>query len=104
MLQAWKLWKEGTPVKLIDASLSESFNLSEVVRCIHVGLLCVQLHHEDRPSMASVILMLSSENSLPQPKEPGFLIERMSHTGESSSSNKFSSSTNELTLTLLDAR
>lgn len=89
-------------MKLIDASLSESFTLSEVLRCIHVGLLCVQLHPEDRPNMASVILMLSSENTLPQPKEPGFLIERMTIAGEHSS--QIFSSTNELTMTLLKAR
>ncbi|XP_027356462.1 G-type lectin S-receptor-like serine/threonine-protein kinase At4g27290 [Abrus precatorius] len=101
---AWKLWKEDTPVKLVDASLGDTITMSEVLRCIHVGLLCVQLHPEDRPNMASVIVMLSSENTLPQPKEPGFLIERMSIAGESSSSNQINSSTNELTVTLLEAR
>ncbi|KAK7262697.1 hypothetical protein RJT34_30273 [Clitoria ternatea] len=93
---AWRLWKEDTPLKLVDASLGDTFTISEVVRCIHVALLCVQLHPEDRPNMGSVILMLSSGITLAQPKEPGFLIERMSVAGESS--------TNELTVTLLEAR
>ncbi|KAK7405143.1 hypothetical protein VNO78_06341 [Psophocarpus tetragonolobus] len=101
---AWRLWKENTPMELVDTSLGDSFTLSEVVRCIHVGLLCVQLHPEDRPNMASVIFLLSSENTLPQPKEPGFLMERMNIVGESSTSNQIKTSTNELTLTLLEAR
>ncbi|KAK7312934.1 hypothetical protein VNO77_37199 [Canavalia gladiata] len=101
---AWRLWKEDTPMKLVDASLGDTFTESEVLRCIHVGLLCAQLHPEDRPYMASVIVMLSSEVSLPQPKEPGFLIERISVAGESSPSNQINSSTNQLTVTLLEAR
>ncbi|RDY13530.1 Receptor-like serine/threonine-protein kinase SD1-7, partial [Mucuna pruriens] len=101
---AWKLWKEDTPMKLVDASMDDTFTISEALRCIHVGLLCVQLHPEDRPNMASVIFMLSSEYTLPQPKEPGFLIERMKIAGESSTSNEIKISTNELTVTLLEAR
>ncbi|KAI3445255.1 hypothetical protein Pfo_001920 [Paulownia fortunei] len=41
--------------------------------CIQVGLLCVQNLAEDRPVMASVLLMLSTEDTaLPRPKKPGF--------------------------------
>ncbi|KAF6160511.1 hypothetical protein GIB67_019280 [Kingdonia uniflora] len=39
---AWKLWKEGTVLKQIDTSIEDSLQTSEVLRCIHVGLLCVQ--------------------------------------------------------------
>ncbi|XLU48951.1 hypothetical protein S245_043765 [Arachis hypogaea] len=102
---AWRLWKEENPMKLVDACLEDTFTISEVLRCIHIGLLCVQLHPEDRPNMASVILMLTNENTLPQPKEPGFLIERTPIIEEQSSSkNMTNSSTNEVTVTLLDAR
>ncbi|KAK9212453.1 hypothetical protein WN943_001835 [Citrus x changshan-huyou] len=68
---AWKLWNEGMPSQLIDPCIQGSFNLAEVIRCIHIGLLCVQQHPKDRPSMPSVILMLGSETVLPQPKQPG---------------------------------
>jgi len=104
MLQAWRLWKESSPMKLVDAALGDTFTVSEVLRCIHVGLLCVQLYPEDRPNMASVIFMLSSENTLPTPKEPGFLIDRTKIAGECSTSNEMKTSTNELTVTLLEAR
>lgn len=96
----------GNSEELIDPSLGDAFNLSQVLRCIHVSLLCVQLHPDDRPDMALVFVMLSSENALPEPKEPGFLIERTSVEGDYSSTKDMmmSSSTNEITMTLLHAR
>ncbi|KAF7822804.1 G-type lectin S-receptor-like serine/threonine-protein kinase [Senna tora] len=103
--RAWKMWKHGKPTELIDASLGDSFIMSEVLRCIQIGLLCVQQHPDDRPNMGSVVTMLSSENALFQPKEPGFLIEKSSMNGVQSYSNEIlSSSTNEITITLLEAR
>ncbi|KAK9212451.1 hypothetical protein WN943_001833 [Citrus x changshan-huyou] len=71
---AWKLWNEGMPLQLIDACYQESCNRAEVIRCVHISLLCVQQHPDDRPSMPSVILMLGSEIVLPQPKQPGAII------------------------------
>lgn len=104
-MQAWKLWKEGNSEELIDTCLGDNFNLSKVLRCIHVALLCVQLHPEDRPDMALVLVMLSSENALPDPKEPGFLLERSSAEGDSSSHMQMTTITsNEMTLTMLQAR
>ncbi|KAK4576392.1 hypothetical protein RGQ29_027095 [Quercus rubra] len=102
--QAWRLWKEGRPLELMDACLTDSNNLSEVLRCIHVSLLCVQQRADDRPSLSTVLLMLGSESVLPQPKEPGFFIDKGPHDANSSSSKNESSSTNEITITLLDPR
>ncbi|KAH0986362.1 hypothetical protein GBA52_013539 [Prunus armeniaca] len=73
---AWTLWIQSTPLELIDKSLSDSCTISEVLRCLHVALLCVQQVPEDRPSMSSVVLMLSSEVALLPPKQPGFYTER----------------------------
>ncbi|KAK2408438.1 G-type lectin S-receptor serine/threonine-protein kinase [Trifolium repens] len=69
---AWRLWTENAPLELLDRHLLETCNSSEVFRCIHVGLLCVQQKPADRPDMSSVILMLNGEKLLPQPKMPGF--------------------------------
>uniref|UniRef100_A0A2N9EQF3 Protein kinase domain-containing protein n=1 Tax=Fagus sylvatica TaxID=28930 RepID=A0A2N9EQF3_FAGSY len=102
--QAWKLWKEGRPLELIDTCLEESCTLLEIFRCIHVSLLCVQQHPEDRPNMSSVVMMLGSEGLLPEPKEPGFLIGKDSLDATSSSSKQQLSSTNEITITRLEAR
>ncbi|KAK7309780.1 hypothetical protein RJT34_06784 [Clitoria ternatea] len=60
---AWKLWKEGRPLELIDKSLEDTCFVSQILYCIHVSLLCVQQHPEDRPGMSRVLLMLVSEKS-----------------------------------------
>ena len=91
-------------MQLIDACLEDSCILSEALRCIHIGLLCVQHHPNDRPNMASVIVMLSNQNALPQPKEPNFLIDKISFEGEPYSGNQTSSTVNEVTISMLSAR
>ncbi|XP_052289564.1 G-type lectin S-receptor-like serine/threonine-protein kinase At4g27290 isoform X7 [Citrus sinensis] len=101
---AWKLWNEGMPSQLIDPCVQDSFNLAEVIRCIHIGLLCVQQHPKDRPSMPSVILMLGSETVLPQPKQPGYLADWKSIRQDYSSSTPESCSTNTITISELEGR
>ncbi|TQD84601.1 hypothetical protein C1H46_029835 [Malus baccata] len=96
---AWKLWNEGRPLELIDICLASSCMLSEALRCIHVSLLCVQHHPEDRPNMASVVIMLGSEIALTHPKQPGFFTKMESHEAGNQSS-----STNEMSITLLEPR
>ncbi|KAJ0461100.1 putative protein kinase RLK-Pelle-DLSV family [Helianthus annuus] len=46
---AWRLYSEGKYVDLIDECLGTSYFACEVMRSIHVGLLCVQHRVEDRP-------------------------------------------------------
>ncbi|XP_022717008.1 G-type lectin S-receptor-like serine/threonine-protein kinase At4g27290 [Durio zibethinus] len=101
---AWRLWKEGRPLDLADDFLVETGNLSEVLRCIHISLLCVQQHPEGRPTMSSVVLMLGSENELPQPKQPGFLFYKKPLEADTSSGNDGSSSRNEISISVLEAR
>ncbi|KAM3343171.1 G-type lectin S-receptor-like serine/threonine-protein kinase isoform X1 [Capsicum galapagoense] len=101
----WILFKEGRVMEVIDTQLRESCDQSEVQRSVHVGLLCVQQCPEDRPSMASVVLMLSSDVVLPLPKEPGFFSGRNRITEADSSSTKHGeTSVNELSISQLDAR
>ncbi|XVF70451.1 hypothetical protein PTKIN_Ptkin11bG0162800 [Pterospermum kingtungense] len=70
---AWLLWNEGRAMELADSWLKDSIVEPQVLRCIHVGLLCVQNLPKDRPTMSSVNFMLANEEaSLPHPKEPGF--------------------------------
>ncbi|KAI4365079.1 hypothetical protein MLD38_021099 [Melastoma candidum] len=59
---------------LIDDELCE-FSVVETMRCIQVGLLCVQDEAIDRPNMTAVVLMLSGESELPQPKRPAFMFQ-----------------------------
>ncbi|XP_062087413.1 G-type lectin S-receptor-like serine/threonine-protein kinase At4g27290 isoform X2 [Humulus lupulus] len=101
---AWKLWNEQRPLELIDV-LVKHVNESEAVRCIQVGLLCVQKRPEERPLMSAVLFMLDSENpSLPQPKQPGFYVERDSKEVDSSSSWNQPFNSTELTVTRLQGR
>ncbi|KAI4332980.1 hypothetical protein L6164_017839 [Bauhinia variegata] len=101
---AWRLWKEGVPLEFLDPCLGHSCNPSEVLRCMHIGLLCVQQHPLDRPNMASVVVMLNNESALPQPKEPAFFMERTSAEEQVSSGEKTPYSINEITYTQLEPR
>ncbi|KAK7343552.1 hypothetical protein VNO77_12362 [Canavalia gladiata] len=71
---AWKSWREGTASNLIDPTLNTG-SRNEIMRCIHIGLLCVQENIADRPTMASVVLMLNSySHTLPVPSEAAFFM------------------------------
>ncbi|XP_050145484.1 G-type lectin S-receptor-like serine/threonine-protein kinase At4g27290 isoform X4 [Malus sylvestris] len=100
---AWMLHTEGRPLELLDTSIEDSITLHEVERTILVGLLCVQQNPKDRPSMSAAILMLGGEGALPSPLKPGFYSERDLTELEASHSSK-ACSTNEVTISLLEAR
>lgn len=70
---AWRHWNEGTTSELIDATLNDCCCMDEVMRCIHIALLCVQEKVADRPTMSSVVLMLNKDSiTLPSPLPPVF--------------------------------
>ncbi|KAD3066924.1 hypothetical protein E3N88_34804 [Mikania micrantha] len=101
---AWGLHNKGKSLQLVAKCLGESINVSQVQRSIHVSLLCVQRHPEDRPTMTSVIMMLGSEGVLPSPKEPGFYVGKTKQNATQSSSSYGTSSNNELSISMLDGR
>ncbi|XP_024964695.1 G-type lectin S-receptor-like serine/threonine-protein kinase At4g27290 isoform X1 [Cynara cardunculus var. scolymus] len=101
---AWRMHNEGRSMDLIDTSLAESSDPSEVLRSIQVGLLCVQQSPEDRPDMPSVIMMFGSEGALSQPKQPAFFTERNLIGADFSSSTNPTNSTTGLTITDVVAR
>ncbi|KAL5730609.1 hypothetical protein ACHQM5_003410 [Ranunculus cassubicifolius] len=102
---AWRLWTEDKSMQLVDESVNSLWFVDEISRCIHIGLLCVQKDPNRRPSMSSVLLMLSSETVLPAPEHPGFYIERNKFIEENSSSReKEIYISNDGTITLLEAR
>ncbi|XP_015941426.1 cysteine-rich receptor-like protein kinase 25 [Arachis duranensis] len=68
---AWKHWRDGTPLELLDTSLRESYSRAEVIKCIHVGLCCVQEDPAQRPTMQAIVLMLNSHTvTLASPAQP----------------------------------
>ncbi|XP_024629382.1 G-type lectin S-receptor-like serine/threonine-protein kinase At1g67520 isoform X3 [Medicago truncatula] len=69
----WELWKEGEVLRLVDSALNDFFSQEEVLRCVHVGLLCVQEHADDRPNMSNVISMLTNKSRVTVfPKKPAY--------------------------------
>ncbi|CAN6168297.1 unnamed protein product [Urochloa humidicola] len=69
----WEHWEAGTAAELVDPRISGSFPVGDVLRCIHVGLLCVQGDPVARPVMSSVVMMLGSDTvTLPAPFKPAF--------------------------------
>nr|AGN12871.1 putative receptor kinase 3 [Leavenworthia alabamica] len=109
----WKNWKEGKVMDIIDQiiidSSSSTFQPHEkILRCIQIGLLCVQERAEDRPMMSSVVMMLGNETTkIPQPKPPGYCVGRSPHDTDSSSSKpRYDEpwTVNQITISVLDAR
>lgn len=50
----------------------------EVLKCIHIGLLCVQEDPNIRPTMTTVISYLNNHSlELPSPQEPAFFWHRL---------------------------
>ncbi|CAN6552853.1 unnamed protein product [Malus baccata var. baccata] len=69
---AWRNWREDTISNVIDPMLTTSSSI-ETMRCIHIGLLCVQENAVDRPTAVSVVSMLNSESvTLSAPSKPAF--------------------------------
>ncbi|CAL8139749.1 unnamed protein product [Prunus armeniaca] len=103
---AWELWKEGRGMEVIDASVRETCPPDEALKCIHVGFLCVQEAPADRPTMATVIRMLQSNEatSLPPSKEPAFSTNRNSIPVVGSSQLPAVFSNNGVTISLPEGR
>ncbi|CAN6729201.1 unnamed protein product [Malus baccata var. baccata] len=103
---AWQLWKEGRELELVDEMLAaESYSASEVMKCVHIGLLCVQDNAMDRPSMPDVVFMLNGSTTViggAQPKQPLFTIQNTVSHPQPQPSNTFL--TNEATMTLIEGR
>jgi len=102
-VQAWNLWKEGKAMSLVDSSLLGSCSPNEALRCIHIGLLCVQDNPNSRPLMSSVVFMLENEAiALSVPKQPVYFSQRYSEAQETGENT--SSSMNNMDLTVLEGR
>ncbi|XP_044482996.1 cysteine-rich receptor-like protein kinase 10 isoform X2 [Mangifera indica] len=102
---AWKLWCEGCALELMDPVLVHSCVPTELLRYIHVGLLCVQEDPVDRPTMSSLVVMLASDAIvLPKPTEPAFSVGRVVNLAQSSSDGKVAASKNKVTLSSVSPR
>ncbi|KAK1593738.1 hypothetical protein QYE76_065931 [Lolium multiflorum] len=69
----WDHWQKETPLEIMDPSLDCKNTETEVLKCIHLALLCVQENPADRPTMLDVLVMLHGHaSSFPAPSKPAF--------------------------------
>ncbi|CAN6305680.1 unnamed protein product [Urochloa humidicola] len=76
-----------------------------MMRCINIALLCVQENATDRPTMADIVAMLSSETTtiLAEPKQPAYFNVRVGNE-EGSTVATESRSTNDRTISVTTPR
>ena len=78
---------------MIDREICKPDCVDQILRCIHIGLLCVQEIAKERPTMATVVSMLNSEIvKLPRPSQPAFILSQTEHRGNHDSKNSVSTS------------
>ncbi|XP_068322763.1 cysteine-rich receptor-like protein kinase 26 isoform X2 [Pyrus communis] len=71
---AWRNWKEDTVSNITDPVLATGLG-TKIMRCIHIGLLCVQENVASRPTMASIVSMLNSHSvTLSLPSRPAYYL------------------------------
>lgn len=99
------MWNEDKILSLIDPLISGTGLQGEIVRCIHVGLLCVQEYAKDRPNTSVILSMLIGDTmDLPSPKPPAFMTRQIHTDSGSSQTAEETSSTNYVTNTTLTVR
>ncbi|KAH6801386.1 hypothetical protein C2S52_001850 [Perilla frutescens var. hirtella] len=103
LANAWKLWSEDNSLAFVDESISnnkEKFQ-EEMDRCIQIGLSCVQEIPNDRPTVQTLLSMLTGEIvDIPAPERPVVSDNR----NDLSSGTQIGISINHLTLTQLHGR
>ncbi|XP_059075972.1 cysteine-rich receptor-like protein kinase 15 isoform X2 [Cryptomeria japonica] len=100
---AWRLFKGGHALKILDIMLAGSCPEEQVIRCIHIGLLCTQADPDSRPMISSVVTMISSNSvPLPDPTRPAYV--SMSSQSPNVSFIPTISSRNEISTSELEPR
>ncbi|URE27552.1 Cysteine-rich receptor-like protein kinase [Musa troglodytarum] len=55
----WEKWRGGLALEMVDPALGNQFHGSDLLRCIQIGLLCVQENPFSRPTMSTITVMLN---------------------------------------------
>ncbi|XVE89087.1 hypothetical protein DITRI_Ditri19aG0122100 [Diplodiscus trichospermus] len=98
----WELWKNDRAMEVVDSALGDSCPADEFLKCIQIGLLCVQEQATDRPMMSTVVFMLSNQTTFPSPKQPAFIVRKTCEGYETWGGG--TSSVNDVTVTMVQAR
>uniref|UniRef100_A0A453Q2F9 Receptor-like serine/threonine-protein kinase n=2 Tax=Aegilops tauschii subsp. strangulata TaxID=200361 RepID=A0A453Q2F9_AEGTS len=100
---AWSLWKDGNIKDFVDSSIVGSCSPDETVRCIHIGLLCVQDSPNERPLVSSIMSFLENGDiSLPPPKESVYFAEN--NNGNDGAAENTVNSANNMSITEVEGR
>ncbi|XP_058091863.1 cysteine-rich receptor-like protein kinase 3 isoform X2 [Magnolia sinica] len=106
----WNLYTLNKLPEAVDPRLGGRFQEEDASRVLCIGLLCTQASAESRPSMPTVVKMLTDNAMIPSPTQPPFLSSNTElpfmrpenhHSRPESSSH---SSGNSMTVTLLGGR
>ncbi|XP_024029159.1 cold-responsive protein kinase 1 isoform X2 [Morus notabilis] len=81
--RAWYLYERGGLAELVDSSLNDDLNLDEACKFIKIALLCTQDMPKIRPTMSTVVEMLSGDKDVNDMtvSKPGLLSEFMGLKG-----------------------
>ncbi|KAB2079268.1 hypothetical protein ES319_A06G220500v1 [Gossypium barbadense] len=102
---AWQLWNDDKAMYIIDPSIRESCCPKEALKCIHIGMLCVQDSAMYRPTMATVVLMLESEApTLPKVRQPTYSSSRRSIDDQPIPNGQEIVSSNDVTISMIAGR
>ncbi|CAN1332189.1 G-type lectin S-receptor-like serine/threonine-protein kinase At1g67520 [Linum perenne] len=106
---AWELWKQGKGEEVVDSGMDRSSNVceNEALKCIHIGLLCVQENPRDRPSMLEITSMIYNQSAqLPCPNQPAFYYKVNLHEAQiiEDPAAEENQTLNEVTITKMDGR
>lgn len=71
---AWRVYQEQRQLELVDPKLGPTFTAEEVIRTVHVALLCTQEMPVLRPTMFTVMLILSGRSDIMEiPTKPAYV-------------------------------
>jgi hypothetical protein len=95
------LWRDDQSLEMMEPTIGYPSSTSVLLRFINIGLLCVQESPTDRPTMLSVVSMISNEHSpLPTPKQPAFTRGR----NDVMYTNSIINSVGNVTISIMEAR
>lgn len=78
-MQTWELYERRELVALVDTELNGDFDAEEACKFFKIGLLCTQDTPKLRPSMSTVVKLLTGERGVDDDKitKPGLISDFM---------------------------
>ncbi|GJV09229.1 hypothetical protein Tco_1346885 [Tanacetum coccineum] len=102
---ACELWQRGDVLELKDSAPRSTCDIHQLLRTVHVALLCVQDSATDRPTTSDMISMLLNDTiSLPTPNNPPYAMVRRELTFDKPNLKLQDFSVNSMSITIMDGR